>query len=161
MERRYMMGDGEVVTRVEATGEVYRVQVGEEAHTVRLIRQDNGALTLDVDGRQQPVVVAAEGGKRWVSVNGVAWALEPAAGRKSKRAGHGGEESLAAQMPGQVLAVYVTPGEHVEKGQRLVLLEAMKMELQVTAPHAGRVRGVRVKPGEIIKRGQTLVDLEQ
>ncbi len=68
--------------------------------------------------------------------------------------------SLAAPMPGAVVRVDVHEGEHVAEGQTLVLLEAMKMELAVTAPGAGVVTGVLVAAGELVSRGQALVELD-
>ena len=68
--------------------------------------------------------------------------------------------SLAAPMPGTVLRVDVHEGEHVDDGQTLVLLEAMKMELAVTAPGAGVVTGVLVAAGDLVSRGQALVELD-
>ena len=63
-------------------------------------------------------------------------------------------------MPGTVLRVEVAAGDAVADGQRLVVLEAMKMELAVTAPGAGVVRAVHVRPGELVAAGRPLVDLE-
>jgi biotin carboxyl carrier protein len=63
-------------------------------------------------------------------------------------------------MPGTVLRVDVHEGEHVDEGQTLVLLEAMKMELAVTAPAVGVVSAVLVEAGELVSRGQALVELD-
>ena len=59
-----------------------------------------------------------------------------------------------------MVRVDVHEGEHVDDGQTLVLLEAMKMELAVTAPGAGVVTGVLVAAGELVSRGQALVELD-
>ena len=71
---------------------------------------------------------------------------------------HGG---CLAPMPGKILAVRVTPGQVVQKGEPLVVLEAMKMEHDVTAPHDGVVREVRVEPGQQVDAGAVLVVLEE
>lgn len=78
--------------------------------------------------------------------------------RQSAWAGHG-RDSLEAAMPGQVRAVLVQEGDSVEKGQTLALLEAMKMEIKVAAPHAGRVAKVLIAAGQVVQRGQTLFEL--
>ncbi len=78
-------------------------------------------------------------------------------------AGHltvAGEGSLQAPMPGTVLQVEVEPGDPVTTGQRLMLLEAMKMELAVSSPGDGVVTAVHVRPGELVRAGQTLLELE-
>ena len=63
-------------------------------------------------------------------------------------------------MPGTVLRVDVAPGQAVQAGQTLVVLEAMKMELSVAAPVEGTVRDVHVTAGQLVARGQALVELE-
>ena len=77
--------------------------------------------------------------------------------RQTTRAG--GHEMLEAAMPGLVRGVLVKAGDSVERGQALVLLEAMKMEIRVSAPHAGKVAKVLVAPGETVDRGQRLIEL--
>jgi biotin carboxyl carrier protein len=63
-------------------------------------------------------------------------------------------------MPGKVLAIRVEPGATVEKGQLLVILEAMKMEHEVTAPEAGTVQAVLVEVGQQVDAGTVLVTVE-
>ena len=65
-----------------------------------------------------------------------------------------------APMPGKILAVRVAPGQTVKKGDALVILEAMKMEHEVTAPHDGVVRDVLVEPGQQVDAGAVLVALD-
>jgi 3-methylcrotonyl-CoA carboxylase alpha subunit len=68
--------------------------------------------------------------------------------------------SLQAPMPGTVLRVDVREGQDVTEGEQLVVLEAMKMELAVSAPAAGRVTAVLVAQGDLVARGQALVELD-
>jgi len=60
-------------------------------------------------------------------------------------------------MPGVVLIVSVRNGDRVEEGQVLLVLESMKMELQVTAPVAGVVGGLELKVGDRVAQGDALV----
>ena len=63
-------------------------------------------------------------------------------------------------MPATVVAIHVTAGQTVTAGDVLVVLEAMKMELAVTAPHDGRVRSIACRVGELVQPGVALVELE-
>jgi biotin carboxyl carrier protein len=63
-------------------------------------------------------------------------------------------------MPGKVIAVLVAEGDKVDKGQGLVIVEAMKMENEVRSPIAGTVKEVRVKAGEPVDGGAALLFVE-
>jgi 3-methylcrotonyl-CoA carboxylase alpha subunit len=71
---------------------------------------------------------------------------------------HDGE--IEAPMPGKVTAVEVTQGEKVAKGQRLLTLEAMKMEHALTAPFDGKVSELNATPGAQVTEGHILVKVE-
>ncbi|KPV49017.1 biotin attachment protein, partial [Kouleothrix aurantiaca] len=55
-----------------------------------------------------------------------------------------------------VLAVKAEPGQHVEAGQVLFLIEAMKMENEITAPHTGTIAEVRAQAGQVVEAGALL-----
>jgi propionyl-CoA carboxylase alpha chain len=64
--------------------------------------------------------------------------------------------SLLAHMPGTVVRVAVEPGDRVEAGQTVLVLEAMKMQHTVAAPHAGTVTELSVRPGDQVAAGEVL-----
>jgi methylmalonyl-CoA carboxyltransferase small subunit len=70
------------------------------------------------------------------------------------------EKMYRSPLNGLVIAVNVAPGQAIEAGDVIVVLEAMKMETSVTAHHAGKVKTVSVKAGESVKLRQELVELE-
>ena len=70
------------------------------------------------------------------------------------------ESTLAAQMPGTVLRVLVSPGDAVTARQPLLVLEAMKMETPVVSPHDATVRRLLVAEGDQVAAGTELVELE-
>ena len=65
-------------------------------------------------------------------------------------------EQICAPMPGNILAVNVTAGQAVKKGDVLMVLEAMKMENEIMAPKAGKVTSVNVQKGATVESGTLL-----
>ena len=68
---------------------------------------------------------------------------------------------ISATMPGTVVKLVVEKGEKVEKGDHLVITEAMKMETTVQAPFSGVVKDIYVQNGEAIQTGDLLIELEK
>ena len=72
---------------------------------------------------------------------------------------HAHEGALEAPMPGKVLSVVAADGDAVEAGDLILVLESMKMELQMTAPFAGTVAGLSLGEGEQVSQGQVLAEV--
>lgn len=128
-------------------------------YDLEVLGRQPGQLSLRFADRPRTLYWADDGGKKWVSMDGCSYLLEkpnPAARRGAEGAG---EASLRAPMPAQVRGVDVRPGETVTKGQTLLILEAMKMEIRLQAPHAGRVIRLLVEPGQTVNRDQVLVEI--
>jgi len=73
--------------------------------------------------------------------------------------GDSGEGAVMAQMPGTIVDIDVNVGDKVTKGQKLLVLEAMKMENEIVAPHDGTVSEVSVVAGALVNAGDVLVVL--
>lgn len=71
-----------------------------------------------------------------------------------------GERMVQAPMPGLVVGVTVEPGESVQEGQTVVILEAMKMENDLSAPITGKVKEVRVSKGQTVDQNEILLVIE-
>jgi biotin carboxyl carrier protein len=65
--------------------------------------------------------------------------------------------TVSAPMPGVILEVHVKTGDHVERGQQIAVLEAMKMHNLIGAPRAGTIGEVCVTPGQAVGHGDVLV----
>ncbi|HXZ06124.1 MAG TPA: biotin/lipoyl-containing protein, partial [Ktedonobacteraceae bacterium] len=70
-----------------------------------------------------------------------------------------GEAMVRAPMPGLVLGLPLDAGANVERGQTVVILEAMKMENDLAAPITGKVKEIRVSKGQTVNQGDVLVVL--
>jgi len=92
-----------------------------------------------------------------VFYGGETWRFAKAPSRAARAAEE--EHALTAPMPGRILAVHVAEGDRVEKGQVLVVLEAMKMEHAVKSPRAGVVAGLAAEPGKMVGLGDVLLDV--
>jgi len=66
---------------------------------------------------------------------------------------------ITAPLPGNILEILVKPGDIVRKGQKLMIMEAMKMENQVLAEKDGVVESIKVQPGQSVLQGDVLIDL--
>lgn len=72
----------------------------------------------------------------------------------------GNPNNIDAFIPGVIQKLYVAAGQAVRWGERLVVLEAMKMKNDITSPRDGIVKAIHVGVGEMVAKGQLLVELE-
>lgn len=107
---------------------------------------DDNSWQVLLRGRQYQVKVEDEREKR----------LRAAAGGG---VAEGGEFHLKAPMPGLVVAIPVSEGQEIKKGQVLLILESMKMQNELKAPRDGVISHIKVKPGESVEQKQLLLNL--
>jgi pyruvate carboxylase subunit B len=127
---------------------VRMVRIG--THVERVVaqkRDGKGRYTLWIDGYRFEVEALDE---RTRAIR----ALSAAA------AGPTGPAPIKAPMPGLIVRINVKPGDAVEAGQGVVVMEAMKMENELRATSAGIVKSVEVAPGAAVEKGALLVALE-
>ncbi|MEV8086438.1 acetyl/propionyl/methylcrotonyl-CoA carboxylase subunit alpha [Streptomyces nigra] len=116
------------------------------------VTDDEVSVTLD--GVRHTFRRAAD----WLGRDGDAWHVrdhDPVAASLTGAA-HAGADSLTAPMPGTVTVVKVAVGDEVTAGQSLLVVEAMKMEHVISAPHAGTVAELDVTPGTTVAMDQVL-----
>lgn len=118
------------------------------------IRIDGQVIDLTVEGEPPNIGIVASGRRSYVSVESERMRAASAA---RGRTGSVGEGVVASPMPGRVVKVLVSPGDEVQVGAPLVIVEAMKMENELTAGRAGKVAEVYVKAGDTVEGGAKLV----
>ena len=104
-----------------------------------------------------PAWAIAVGDTRWVFVDGRVYELTEA--RQTPRVRSGPLGSLSAPMPATVRRVLVKEGDTVKRGDSLIILEAMKMELPVRAVDDGQVTRVACRPGELVAADAVLIEV--
>jgi pyruvate carboxylase subunit B len=145
----------------------FEVVVDGTPHRVDFIKLDGAVASLRMmaDGRSFSVSFQRGGQRAWrVAVGERDFDLEvltPVEAIEASAAGKAaGPSRVEAPIPGKVVAIHVAVGDEVEPGQALVVLEAMKMENELTAAQGGRVTAVHVEPGQVVDTGAILVELE-
>lgn len=141
-------------------GEGYRIELDGRVIDVESVQFLPDGLRIRLDGRWHTVFVSRSGQEWWLSYEGQTFVASQTARVGGGRGGAGAAASdgvLRAPMPGQVRTVQVDVGDTVAKGQTLMLLEAMKMEIRIRAPCAGEVEHVATAAGEVVQQEQTLI----
>jgi biotin carboxyl carrier protein len=120
----------------------------------------NGRYLISDGGRQLFAYAAGPPESRWVFVEGRVYVIDTIRGSGRTARAHDDELALAAPMPATVVMINVTPGQQVSRGDVMIMLEAMKMELPIRAPREGRVKSIACTPGELVQPGTPLLELE-
>ena len=147
---------------ISSSGKVFTLTVDDKTILAEVLYSEHGKLDLLIDGKRVTAYISSDNAKRWVTVNGQTFILTKSSGaRQSRHGGHHTAGELTAPMPGQVRAVNVSEGEAVTKGQTLLVLEAMKMEIRIQAAQDGVVKKLFVKQGQTVDREQALIEIEE
>lgn len=119
--------------------------------------QSEGVYTVEVDGQQYTVKVNEGGDVTGLRAMGDASAPAPSAPSPGNPAN---SVPVPAPLAGNIFQVLVKPGDQVTEGQKIMVLEAMKMETDVSCTSAGVVSEVAVKEGDAVAVGQPLLSVE-
>lgn len=147
-----LLGDGQ-----------FRLTVGERDLTFTAVPDGPGRWRIETEENIHTVSVGSAGAQRYVVIDGEAIVVARTGAPRVRYPGGVDPDPthriVTAQMPGQVRAVLIRPGDAVHLGQTLAVLEAMKMELRITAPVDGQVTAIHIEVGQSVARGQRLFDL--
>jgi len=150
---------------LELFGERVKVKLAGKAMEVNVARIAEKVFSLILDGCSYNVVVNPQPEGFQVFVNGKVFQVslnDPSKERpfSSRRMDEVGSMKVSVPMPGKVVKVLVSEGDSVQKGQGLVVVEAMKMQNEVRAPKRGEVKQINVSDGETVNAGEILVVVE-
>lgn len=161
-----LIGGRRSVVELQQKGpDLFSVRVDGVERRVDSVEMAPGSFSLLVDDRPFVAEVSGDAESYTVDVGGTRVTVQLAdasAGSTEKAAATtaAGPIAIRAMMPGRVVAILATRGENVKKGGGILVVEAMKMENEVTTPAAGRVVEIRVEPGQTVETGQVLAVIE-
>lgn len=149
--------DGLYKTQTDGGGKIILLRDGSPPESFTVIRTESG-YAVETGSGLHPAMAARNGDTIWVRFAGRTYRLNRSRGRK--RAGSRSAGDLSSPMPGQVQKLLVKEGDAVEAHQPLLVIEAMKMQLEIKAPYAGRVKRLLAREGDQVEAGSPLAELE-
>lgn len=158
-ERIVRIGDTEVTLTVRKSGGGFNVVSGDRSDSVEVLSMTDRDAQLLVNGKKVSVFFSVDGDNVSIFRDGDVVVAEVTTRTRSRSRGR--DHGMAAPMPGVVLKVFVAPGDAVEKGTPLLVLEAMKMEHQIVSPRAGTVKAIHCSVGELVQPGVDLVSVDE
>ncbi len=153
-------GELEQSLRVAGTGDRFVISFGDDRARVTLTSRTAAGLAALIDDAHHRADVVAQGSERCVFIEGRRWAFEFVDPTAHAGGEDDGDAGLLAPMPGKVIELVVSAGTRVSRGDRLLVLEAMKMEHAICAPADGVVKDFFYAVGEQVDEGVELVDFE-
>ena len=160
--KRYQHGDIVHDLAVMAMGGGnYQVFDTSESHMVELLSLEGSTAHIGIDGvRHTARFHTPRGGKLYLSIDGRAGQYLDMIRLDGALEQSGGSGSVSAPMHGLLLEVRVAPGDTVEQGQTLAVLEAMKMHYEIIAEASGTVREVMAEAGKQVAADDVLIEIE-
>jgi 3-methylcrotonyl-CoA carboxylase alpha subunit len=157
----FRVGEKTTTVTVDYGDRAYRVSVASSSFDVSGELETDGSLFALIDGKRRRANVIQTKGKLHIFLEGkrTLFTYDDPLDVEMK---HGSKESnFLAPMPGRVIALSVQPGERVEKGAALMVLEAMKMECTIHAPVAGSVGQFHFNVGDQVNEGAELLRFDR
>jgi geranyl-CoA carboxylase alpha subunit len=154
---RLVCGEAKQLLTIAATDQGFEITIGEHTHRLAVLGHDGVIVRYSLDGVQQSAHALFDGEFLHLDIPGFAGAFEDQTLTASAKAAAAGDGRLLAPMDGRIVSVTATSGTRVDKGQTLVVLEAMKMQHQIKANVAGTVETVAVKEGDQVSGRALLV----
>jgi biotin carboxyl carrier protein len=143
-----------------------QITIDGTAYPIDLRAIDEVTFSLLIDNASHEALVESTDGELQVLLRGRLYAARVEDERASRlsRSGGGlhagsGEVTIRSPMPGLIVAVAVSEGQAVKKGQTVVVLESMKMENELKAPRDGTIASIKVSPRQNVEQGQSLAVL--
>lgn len=157
------------VKEVKREGNILTLSVDDKLYDVDIVKVSNLEFSILYKGRSFNIEVIESDEPKHYVVNSLYYkfdveVIDNEARYRQNRMQSGpinSDNTIRSPMPGKVVKVFVKPGDHVEAGQPLIVLSAMKMESEFKAGNPGIVREVAVNEGETVDNNQLLVVIDE
>ena len=159
LAKPYLYEEGASRWEVQPRGRDLLVMHDEAAFAISVDLTENGAGIAFVNGTRMAFSYAVRGTEVALACGSFDLHLDNVAGRRRSAAEAAGEGAVTAAMHGLIQDVLTEVGAAVQKGDRLLILEAMKMQHEITAPINGTIASVGYKTGEQVQAGALLMDI--
>ena len=138
----------------------YLIALGSHMLEVSIEERQEGAVRFTASGVQQTARYVLHDGTVHLDINGLVAAIRETTLEPSAASRRDASSRLVAPMNGAIISVAAKPGDMVAKGQLIVVLEAMKMQHEITAERDGTIEKILVRPGDQVATRQVLVELK-
>lgn len=146
-----------------------KITINGKHKDIKIFESEEGFTYLDYKAKRYLVeIVEKNQNKYTVMVNGVSHSFTIESPLSYKRRKYlekhkpaSKTENLTAPMPGKIIDILVEEGAKIREGDSVLILEAMKMQNEITSFVGGRIKKVFVKPGETVGKDQPLVEIEK
>jgi biotin carboxyl carrier protein len=151
---------------VEIDGDHIQVNGEDVVPSALTALNEQGLFQFQQNGHQQEMHIQRESLQQFhVTIGGHHITVDV---ERERSNGHSGKTRSLEQQAGEVhspmhaavISVLVTPGEHVDEGQEVLVLEAMKMQMKINSPFAAAVREILCQPGDRVEKGELLLKLQ-
>ncbi len=145
---------------------LFEIKIDGECHEIEACHCGNGLISLLIDNRSYDISYSFDGDMVYLNFRNQYFNIEVLDERKIRMRrvrsslDLSGPEIIKTSMPGRVVKILVEPGEKVEVGAGIIIIEAMKMENEIQCRHSGVVKKLNVKPGQTVESEVVLVEIE-
>ncbi len=155
MKKQFILDNETIeVDLIEQTPSFVLFKFEGEDYSINLNNITEGRYNLNSAGKNAAVVCA----DKYFAVNGVEFTIEAPVRSRTKGRNHE-HGQMISPMPGKILKIFVTPGEIVNAGTPILVMEAMKMEHTIKASKEGKIEAILYKEGDQVAGGVELVKL--
>jgi biotin carboxyl carrier protein len=137
--------------KMKINGEKYEAKIKKYKGTFVLVEVNGIDYGVEIDVEDKPKVQLVRSNKTAPSLNGLK--------KKEKKTQPAVPGSVVAPIPGLVLRILIKEGDEVKTGDKILVLEAMKMESEIVSTASGIIKSIKVKEGDTVQEDDVLIEV--